>query len=246
MKENLDLPMDIMLAPTKSTVLVDKLPEKAPVTDEEFLLTRIKAELNKEINLIPLIPLFQSKNDEYIYYKTDHHYTSLGAYYAYREYMDQLGIKPYDLDFFKREAVTDDFLGSQFRQSNYYRGSSETIERFIAKKEVKLDIRKNGNEKEKFDSLYDEKFLDKADKYSFFLGGDDALIDIKTDIGGRGTLLLVKDSFANSLVPFLTLHFDRIIVIDERYFNISLKDYIRDMDIDRVLILKNIRNFYDG
>ena len=231
-----------MLIPTKFSVLQDKLPFKAPIIDEVGLLREIEENLDKSINLLSPIEEFKSTEEE-IYYKTDHHYTSLGAYYAYRQYMEELGIDPYDLDFFKRETVTDDFLGSLFRKSNYYRGESERIEKFIPKEDVSLNIIRD--EKEELDGLYDEKFLEKNDKYSFFLGGDHSVMDIRTSIEGGETLLLVKDSFANSMIPFLTLHFSRIIVIDERYFNISLEEYIGDKDIDRVLFLYNIRTFYD-
>lgn len=235
-----------MLVPTKSSVLQDKLPVKAPVIDEEKLLKDIEGELDKRINFISLINFFQSKNDEPVYYKTDHHYTSLGAYYAYEKYIESLGLKAYPLDYFKREAVSEDFLGSQFRKSNYYEGPSETIEKFTPKDKIDLKIIKNENEDKIFNSLYDEKFLEKSDKYSFFLGGDDAVVDIKSSVKGAGTLVVVKDSFANSMVPFLTLHFDRIILIDQRYLNIPIKDYIKDIEVDRVLFLKNIRTFYDG
>lgn len=241
-KAEIDFPLDIMLIPTKFSVLQDKLPFKAPIIDEVGLLREIEENLDKSINLLSPIEEFKSTEEE-IYYKTDHHYTSLGAYYAYRQYMEELGIDPYDLDFFKRETVTDDFLGSLFRKSNYYRGESERIEKFIPKEDVSLNIIRD--EKEELDGLYDEKFLEKNDKYSFFLGGDHSVIDIRTSIEGGETLLLVKDSFANSMIPFLTLHFSRIIVIDERYFNISLEEYIGDKDIDRVLFLYNIRTFYD-
>lgn len=245
-KKSVYAPIDIMLVPTKSSVLQDKLPVKAPVIDEEKLLKDIEGELDKRINFISLINFFQSKNDEPVYYKTDHHYTSLGAYYAYEKYIESLGLKAYPLDYFKREAVSEDFLGSQFRKSNYYEGPSETIEKFTPKDKIDLKIIKNENEDKIFNSLYDEKFLEKSDKYSFFLGGDDAVVDIKSSVKGAGTLVVVKDSFANSMVPFLTLHFDRIILIDQRYLNIPIKDYIKDIEVDRVLFLKNIRTFYDG
>lgn len=243
-KDNIDIPVDIMLVPTKSTIFIEKLPAKAPIIDEDELLEHIEDSIDEDIRSIPLINLFRSKNSEAIYYKTDHHYTSLGAYYAYHEYMKSLGIEPLNLDYFEREVVSDKFLGSQFRKSNYYAGTSETIEKFIPKEDTIINIIKN--EKDEASSLYDEKFLEKSDKYSFFLGGDDAVVDIKTSLQGQGTLLVVKDSFANSLVPFLTNHFERIIVIDERYLNIPIRDYIDGIEIDRILFLKNIRTFYDG
>lgn len=238
-----NIPLDIMLIPSKSTIFTDKLPFKAPVIDEGSLLQDIESKLDKDIRLITPLESYISRKDEEIYYKTDHHYTSLGAYYAYREYMEGIGQEAYDLDYFERDQVTDKFLGSLFRKSSYYSGSSESIERFLHADLVDLEIIKN--EKEELTSLYDESYLEKSDKYSYFLGGDHPLLDIKTSIDGKGTLLLVKDSFANSLIPFLTLHYDRIIVIDERYFNLPIEDYIKDIEVDRILFLYNIRTFYD-
>lgn len=242
-KKNTGIAIDLMLIPSKTTILEDKLPYKAPVNDEEKLLLDIKEELDKDIYVFSPIESFKAKKDEQIYYKTDHHYTSLGAYYAYEAYMESIGQEPYSLEYFKRETMTDDFLGSLFRKSNYYKGPSEIIEKFIPETEAELNIVKN--EKDQLASLYDESFLKKSDKYSFFLGGDHPLVDIKTSLKAKGTLVLIKDSFANSLIPFLTLHYDRIIVIDKRYFNIALEDYIKDKKVDKVLYLYNIKNFYD-
>ena len=242
LKKAIDIPLDIMLIPTKSTIVEEFLPYGAPVIDEIKLLEDIEAKLDRSIGLFSPLKTFKNSSEK-VYYKTDHHYTSLGAYLGYSYYMEQIGEKPYDLDFFEREIVTEDFLGSLFRKSSYYSGKSESIEKFIPKEKIVLDILKN--EKDQLEDLYDESFLEKSDKYSFFLGGDHPLLDIKTSLKDKDTLLIVKDSFANSLIPFLSLHYGRIIVIDPRYFNIPLEDYIGDKDIDRILYLYNIRSFYD-
>ncbi|OLS02331.1 hypothetical protein TICRE_17180 [Tissierella creatinophila DSM 6911] len=90
LKREVSFPLDIMLVPTKATVLEDKLPPKAPILDEELILEQINSKLDKEINLISPIDLLRLKNKESIYYKTDHHYTSLGAFYTYSEYMESI------------------------------------------------------------------------------------------------------------------------------------------------------------
>ena len=92
-------------------------------------------------------------------------------------------------------------------------------------------------------SLYDESYLEKVDKYSYFLGGDYGIVDIKTNIDNDKTLVIIKDSFANSIIPFLSLHYERIILLDTRYFGGSIPEYIKDLEVDEILFVMNIQNF---
>jgi hypothetical protein len=228
-----------LLLPSKSQVLVDKLPAYAPVINEEAIVENLEDKLNDNINILSLIQTLKDKSNEEIYYKTDHHWTTTGAYYSYAYFMESKGEVPLSKDDFIVSRVSSDFLGTSYRKANYYSGNPDKIEIYKPIVEIKYDITINQTDEGK---LYEESFLSKTDKYSYFLGGDKAIVDIKTSIDNDKTILIVKDSYANSMVPFLLNHYERIIVVDPRYFNISIQDFIIEEEVDEVLYLFNIQN----
>lgn len=240
-EEYKDIDVYSLLVPSKSEVLKDKLPNFAPTVDEEDIIDNLEDSLRDNVNILSLIQVLNEKTDEYIYYKTDHHWTSKGAYYAYKYFLEMKGEKPLSEEEFITETVSEDFLGTSYRKANYYSGIPDWIDIYIPKDKVEYDITINQIDKE--DSLYDTSFLNKTDKYSYFLGGDKSIIEIETSVKNDKTILVIKDSFANSFIPFLTNHYEKITVIDPRYFNMSIMDYIEDKDIDEILFLFNIQNF---
>ena len=185
---------------------------------------------------------------EYVYYKTDHHWTTLGAYYAYCAIMEQYGLEPYPLESFTREQVSDAFYGTTYSKGGF---------KFIAPDEMKFfhhdtltpDLFKttvyNGKLEVAFESeaFYDRSFLTKKDKYSAFLSGTNTLTTVeRTDGVERPKMILIKDSFANSLAPFLALHFDLEIVNMNDY--LTARSHIAEnaADAEYVLVVYNLDN----
>lgn len=233
-----DVTINTLLVPSKSNGVKNYLPLFAPVVDEKALLEKIKNDLSSGINNIDVFKeLFKNENT---YYKTDHHWTSFGAYLAYSHYVSSQGIKPLSLNDFIIKTVVTDFLGTSYRKANFYTMPADTIEKYTAKKDKLLNV--TYNQTVRTNNLYEESFLDKTDKYSFFMGGDHALVEINSDVENGKTLVVLKDSFANSLIPFLTNHYKTIYVIDTRYYNGSIIEYIKDSEADEVLLLYNIKN----
>lgn len=240
-KYNNEIVIKAMLVPTKTEILGGKLPPYAPIIDEKMLMERIKSKLSNNITVIDLIDTLKAYSNVYIYYKTDHHWTTHGAYYAYKSYMDAIGQTPLTKDQFIMEEVADDFLGTSYRKANLYLGQPDSIYNYRPLKAIDYKMTINNETEEK--ELYDESFLNKTDKYSYFLGGDKALINIETSVKNNKTIVVVKDSFANSLLPFLINHYENIVVLDTRYYNSSIGEYIKGIDADEVLLLYNIQNF---
>ncbi len=238
-KENLKI--TALLVPTKTQVLGDKLPPYAPVTDEEQLVEKIKENLHGDIIVTDLINIFKEHANEYIYYKTDHHWTSKGAFYAYQKYLKSLGANPLEADDFTIENISDEFFGTSYRKANFYLGKPDVIHKYTPKDPVELEI--NYNNIVQSNDLYDRSFLNKTDKYSYFLGGDKALVEINTSVKNGKTLVVLKDSFANSMVPFLVNNYENVIILDTRYFNTSISQFINERHVDEVLLLYNIQTF---
>lgn len=236
-----DIKITSLLVPTKTEILGGKLPSYAPVLDEKLLVEKIKEALDKNINVTDLIDKFSEHSNEYIYYKTDHHWTSKGAFYAYEKYLNTMGGNALLETDFIIDMISDEFYGTSYRKANFYLGNPDIINKYTPKNPLDLDINFNNSSTSK--DLYDNSFLNKTDKYSFFLGGDKALIEINTSVENNKTIVVLKDSFANSMIPFLVNNYENIIIIDTRYFNDSVSNFVNERNVDEVLLLYNIQTF---
>ncbi len=177
---------------------------------------------------------------EQVWYKTDHHWTTSGAYIAYTELSSSLGYTPHPESFFQRQTVSEDFLGTAYSRAGCISPEADSIElyRYEGDTELILELPKGGTTHK---GLYYEERLSQKDKYLVFLGGNYSELSVKAPKGeGRERLLIIKDSYANSLVPFLALHYD-IELVDLRYFaggEAALCERIARAD--RVLLLHGI------
>jgi len=232
----------LMVTPLSSGVLKDKLPPFAASYDQMEVIKYGQSKIDKSVKFIDVNKTLESKKDEYIYYKTDHHWTTKGAYYAYREFCNNVGLKPYDTEHFNIERVTENFYGTLQSKVNYNRLKPDYIETYTPKTKLEYDVQYMDTQTSS-SSLYEMKHLNSKDKYSVFLDGNHALVKIKTNIENNKKILILKDSYAHSFVPFLTEHYSEIHMIDLRYFNMSTNEYIKQFYIDEVLMLYNISSF---
>ena len=174
-------------------------------------------------------------NGEYVYYRTDHHWTSCGAYLAYEILAKEMGFSPTGIDSFRRETVTDKFYGTTWSSAGASWISPDSIEFFRFDGDEKLTT---DRQDEKFDGLYKTSYLEEKDKYSAFLGGNAARIDVTSSDKDREKLLVIKDSFFHSLAPFFAEKYD-LVIIDMRYYTGSAAMLCKDEGIDKVLVLLN-------
>lgn len=232
----------VAIAPTASVILADKLPRFNDEFDWNASLDSI-ASLAGD-GCIDLRDNLLAHKDEYIYYKTDHHWTTDGAYYAYEDIIRHFGFEPLEKDAFERVVVSDEFYGTTIAKLNI-KSDHDSICKY--EKLDANDIKVNINLGAKItDTLYDEEKLIGRDKYAYFLGGNDALVEIDTDAASGRVLMLAKDSYANCLIPFLACHFEKIYVVDLRYFNIGVAEYAKKQgDVTDALVLYNISGFAD-
>ncbi len=176
---------------------------------------------------------------EYVYYKTDHHWTSLGAYYAFSKLADDVGATCRPIDSFRRETVSDSFYGTTWSSAGAKWIDPDTIEffRYDGDDDLTTD---RGSDGGVFNGLYDLSYLEKKDKYSAFVGGNAGRIDVFGDSGEREKLLVIKDSFFHSMAPFFAEDFD-LVMIDLRYYSSPepLCDLCSREGINKVIILLN-------
>ncbi len=226
----------LALLPRTIDVYSERLPKSYPIDKENLLWNRFFEGANgAKLNTPDLYkPLCEQNN----YYRTDHHYNTYGAYQTYSLLGEELGYTPKGEDFFDIQKVTDDFCGTAMRSSGLYLTPKDTITLFRYDTDNNYTITADGKEI----SLYDFSALEKTDKYAVFLGGNHARVDIIKADEPREKLLIIRDSFADSIAPFLALHYD-LTLIDLRYYNNSVQQLVSEEKIKNVLILQSIEEF---
>ncbi len=237
-KQNADV--HVMMVPTKSWVLREKLPAFAPHYKEQKFYDALQQKLEKEDVLISVEPVLDAHKEEEIYYRTDHHWTTLGAWYAYEQYTKAVGGDLQRAQGKKKfRCISKDFYGTTYAKINYAR-QADKIE--IYEPADKLRVVYNMGEK-KTKTLYDVSFLKTADQYSVFTGGNQAVLEITGGIKDGKTLLLIKDSFANSILPFLAEDYEKLVVVDLRQLNVSRDRLLEMFSPTDILILYNSAQF---
>jgi hypothetical protein len=160
---------------------------------------------------------------DYVYYKTDHHWTTHGAFLAYRALGETLGFIPFSENDFELRRVTNEFFGSSYSASLMPFTKPDAIFAYRYDGDVDVKVRDAYTDEER--GLYSFTALESSSKYNFFLGGNYARLDVSSAKGRR--LVLIKDSFANSLIPFLARHYD-IDLIDPRYLREGIFEVLED------------------
>lgn len=227
MDRHSDRIVSLLLAPTAPGVMTDRVYKDSPVIDTEYMLNYARDNITNG-KFIDVLDVLKSHSDEYIYYKTDHHWTTLGAYYAYEQYMYDTGNKYMTLDSFDFVDVND-FLGTHYSKSKNYDVVPDTLSYVECDAEITVG--------EETLPIYDKSKLETRDKYAMFLRGNNGLASVKGN--GNGKILIIKDSYANCLVPFMVGDYEEIDIIDLRYLTMGLDSYIAEKDFDEILFLYN-------
>ena len=191
-------------------------------------------ELNFLLYLSPIICTIT----EYVFYKTDHHWTSLGAYYAYAAWMRDKGETSKPLSDWTKETLCDDFHGTTYSKVNYPFAPYDEIDAYYTTERHGVDY--NGGNYVT-DSIYERKFLNGSDQYAVFLNSNQATTAVYG--GGEGKLLILKDSYANCFAQFCVDDYEETHLIDMRFFRGSVREYIEQNGITEVLVLYNIPNY---
>ena len=236
--EGANVPVYLTILPTAQEIWRDRLPAGAPGADEAAVIARIAD--GTDAAFIDTLGALRAHADEPVFYRTDHHWTSLGAYWGSAALLEGLGFSPAAPDSFSPKTVSGEFYGTLYSKSGARHVPPDSIEIYVPEDGVTVTRFENGEETSGL--LYDYARLEEKDKYSFFMGGNQPLAVIATGRDGP-KLLLVRDSYADSEVPFLTPYFSEIHMADLRYYREGLLDYIAENGIDCVVISYSLRNF---
>ncbi|MGN0507215.1 MAG: DHHW family protein [Lachnospiraceae bacterium] len=228
-----------LLAPTAVTVYADRLPAHAKNASQTEEMARIYAALaSKTVDVTEA--LLEKKEEYQLYYRLDHHWTTYGAYVAYAEYCKAKGMEPLGMDCFTPTVVSEDFQGTIYSKLNDRFAGTDEITVF-AQEGLSLSVRYLDTD-EVSDSLYAPKYLKEKDEYSYFLNNIHPMIEIINETtDSEDVLVLIKDSYANCMVPFLVNHYRKIYVVDTRYYKESVSTFINEnAEVTDVLVLYNM------
>ena len=241
--ETLDVPFSVLL--TGRAVDVAASAFAYPTDLSDALQALVKENLYTGVNYVETIPMLREKYDagEYVYYKTDHHWTTAGAYYAYVEVMRSFGMEGEILppEAFTKEVVSTDFYGTAWSAGGMKFVAPDSMEFWLRGNEDEFEVVADGKE---IGGLYNRDYLAKKDKYSAFLDGTHDVVTVTRRTGEkRQTLLLLKDSFANALAPFLAQHFDLVLLnLSSTTDHTNVTAAVEKYRADRVLLVYTLEN----
>ena len=224
--------------------LPDDLYGKDIFADQKAAEQKIIGYMNGNVKSVALYDALMAHRTEYVYFRTDHHWTATGAYYAYEQFCKAKGITPTPLSSYTVDEY-DGFLGTFYRDSNQNAEMAANPDKVVAyhplSTEATLDYVDNNGQTLRGKIIYDESDAPASLKYGTFITGDNSYSVITNpDVTDGSSCVVVKESFGNAFVPFLTDHYQTIHVIDYRYWKGSLSQFVTDNNVQDVLFVNNL------
>ena len=239
LSDNAGVPVYFALIPSASEVWRDMLPNGAPNDSQSETIHYAYSYVRAKT--VDISDVLSAHTSEPVYYRTDHHWTTLGAYYGYTAIAETMGFAPTVLSDYWETIVSDSFYGTAYSSSGFTWVPPDSISAYVP--EVGVTVTNYPEGKPEKGAMYVETFLEAKDKYKYFYGGNTPLLTIETGHSDAPSLLILRDSYMDALSPFLTAHFSKIHIVDLRYFKTSLRAYVEENDIDSILVCYNVKNF---
>lgn len=207
-----------------------------------YIYSSINA-INSNVKTVPIFDALKLHNNDYIYFRTDHHWTQLGAYYAYDEFCKAKGIETVPLDGFDKKSY-EGFLGSFYNDlpSDSMGSNPDTVEAYIPRANTSLSYTDvSGNVIEGWPVIQDGSAYDSENLYLIFCAADQPYEEIvNSDLSDGSACIVVKESFGNVFIPFLTNHYQTVYVVDYRYYSGDISDLAHEKGVDDVILINNI------
>lgn len=206
------------------------------VNDQGTVLDQNEAHIHGDVNFVNLKETFLAHRGEYLFFKSDFHWTQLGAYYAYQAFAKSVGLTPTPLSDFETEVTTETFIGLTNTYANDPRINSfyDTIHVYWPRKEHTMAVYLSDMSLYR---TYKNCIQTSIKTYSCYLTGDQAYSEINVPENDQDkTVLVIKESSANAFVPFLTEHYGNIIVIDPRHVMLDVKKIVKEKGVDDIIL----------
>lgn len=232
-------PVDLMLVPSAGAVLSEQLPPLAGPYEDAAILSAAASLAGDKLGTVDLLGPFAGAEDPgSLYYRTDHHWSSQGAWLACETYLSSLGRQVLPAEAYARREIPG-FLGSTYARGGFWDLPGESLELWDS---GGLFLAENAETPGVHAGLFYEERLAEDDKYPVFLDGNHSLVRVRGE-SGKGRLLVIRDSFGSSLGCFLADSWEELVLVDLRYYRQSVSELLAAEDFDRVLILYSVGNF---
>lgn len=248
-----EIPAYFMLVPNAQEIYRENVPKYAEVGSQKQFIDKFYSELKGFEGTVDVLSALADRKSSYIYYRTDHHWTSYGAFTGYEAAASVLDYDNYKYDSFTVEHASSEFRGTLFSKTLDFDVTPDVIDYYTLTENepgVKVSVYKDLDPKtgkviyDEYDSMYFRSFLEVKDKYSSFLGQNSPIVTVENENAKNDkSILLIKDSYAHSLVPFLSKEYKTVTMIDLRYINIDFQTMTPLKNYDQLLFLYNVITF---
>lgn len=232
-----------ILVPNSIYINSDKLPENVQAPNQEDIINIAYSYTKNTVNVDVEKSLLNENKNQQLYFKTDHHMNSDGAYVVYKEFCKSANIEAVAITDFNKVKVTSDFLGTFDSKAQIWNQKPDEI--YVYQNENNMNIKEAMYDTQNTQSIFNEEFLLTKDKYSYFLNGNNSRAIIKTNVNNDRKLLVVKDSYAHIMSQFLCQNHSEVHFLDPRYTAFDYEQYAKENGITDVLFLYNVSNFVE-
>lgn len=232
-----------MVIPLSSGITFpDNLQDQIKSSDQREAMQKIQSKLDDNVHVVDIYDSLMQHRDEYIYFRTDHHWTTLGAYYAYEDFCEAKGIEPEELDSYESKDF-EGFVGSFYNDCGEakLKANPDTVTAYYPNSDSILHVTAADGTKYDWPVIYDVSNYSDSLKYSAFIGADNPYTVIENkDLTDGSACIVVKESFGNAFIPFLVDHYQKIYVVDYRYWTGSISELAEKKNAEDVIFLNNL------
>ena len=235
--QKLDVNVDLLIVPSAGWAAREEIAGVSAPYEDAVMIQNIYTKAGENVRVLDLTKAF---DDPSLYYRTDHHWTSEGAFTAYRLYMEQLvrGYKPQQA--FEVETVSG-FYGSTYSRAALWLTQSEPLELWTGSAGITVT---NGDSEDLHDGIFYRERLEETDKYTVYLDGNHSIVRIHNPNAPEGgKLLVIRDSYSNCLGGFLAESYEEVVLVDLRYYRNSVSALCQEEGFDNVLVCYSLSNF---
>ena len=240
---------DMVIPLSSGITFPDNLVEKIDSTNQRNAMLSIMGMMNSQVKSVDIYDALMKHRKEYIYFRTDHHWTALGAYYAYTALCEEMGIEPEKLEEYETREF-EGFVGSFYNdtKNESLKKHPDVITAYLPKSEAEMHVTPAKGQDYDWDIIYDVSAYGASLKYSTFIASDNPFTEITNQtLTDESACIVVKESFGNAFVPFLVDHYQHVYVVDYRYWQGNLSKLAEEKKAKDVILLNNlsmIRNQY--
>jgi hypothetical protein len=234
---------DIVIPTAMDVTLPDALRKEVKNTSDQKEATHfIYDAIGNDAKCIWILDTLRQHKKEYLYFRTDHHWTALGGYYAYKEFCKTKGITANALSSYEK-VTFDGFLGSFYthtKDENIAK-NPDTVEAFVPHSTNDMKFTDKGGKETSWKIIKDVSSWNQGTKYNTFIGGDNPWSVIKNPkVTDGSSVLILKESFGNAMIPFLVDHYENIYIVDYRYYTGSISELYSKYKFNDVIFMSAI------